>query len=239
MKSTHLFRLAAALVSTLAFTGCIASAEDDQPEDPGDLGTSSEALSTTTGTTFELTYYWVSQRPKNDPNEVTLRDCNGNFLTYASRAWRESVQMEMTGRFVKSDGTVVTFNDDGGCWKVLPASQSWGIGVSSPYTGLPYKLRPFRSIAVDPSVLRIGKWYYVKELDGVVMPYPSSGLVHDGCVRAVDESWSFSGRQIDLFAALKSSYETIDNGTSKLAGRTSVTMYSGTVKCAQHIEQGY
>src|SRR4051812_43656266 len=126
--STKLLRFTVALpfvVAALAAGGCAASVEDETPEDPGTIGTSSEALSTTTGTTFKLTYYWISQRPKGDPNEVTLRDCAGNFLTYASRAWRDKVHMEMTGRFVKSDGTVVTFNDDGGCWKVLSSSQSW------------------------------------------------------------------------------------------------------------------
>jgi hypothetical protein len=209
---------------------------EDTTSEP-DVAQTSAALSTTTGTTFKLTYYWIAQRPKSDPNQVTLRDCDGRFLTYASYAWRDQVTMEMTGRFTKSDGTKITFNDWGGCWKVLDSSYSWGAGVPSPVTDIAYRLRPFRSIAVDPAVLRIGKWYYVKELDGVKMPYPVSTLTHDGCVRAVDESWSFSGRQIDFFTGLQSAYSTLDSGP--MNGRTSVTVYEGTVKCAVHIERGY
>ena len=202
----------------------------------GEVAKTSAALSTT-GTSFELTYYWITQRPKDDANQVTLRDCAGKFITYASYAWRDRVRMEMTGRFTRSDGVKVTFNDWGGCWKVLGPDYPWGAGEWNPSTEASYKLRPFRSIAVDTDVLRLGKWYYVKELDGVRMPSPVSTLVHDGCVRAVDSSWSFSGRQIDFFTGLKSAYTSLDSGA--LAGKTSVMVYDGSAKCALHIERGY
>jgi hypothetical protein len=212
--------------------------ELDQSKQDGDVAQTSSALSTTTGTTFKLTYYWIAQRPVNDLNQVTLRDCDGKFLTYASYSWRDQVRMEMTGRFTKSDGTKVTFNDWGGCWKVLGSDYSWGAGEYNTSTNSSYKLRPFRSIAVDPAYLKIGKWYYVKELDGAKMAYPNSTMIHDGCVRAVDSSWSFSGKQIDFYTGLKSAYTTL-NTNGQLAGRTSVTMYEGTTKCATHIAQGY
>ncbi len=223
--------------------------EDPTAEDPGAMptgsasadgtGESASALSTTTGTTFQFTYYWVAQRPSSDPNQVTIRDCAGSFLSYASYAWRDQVRMEMTGRFTKSDGTSVVFNDAGGCWKKMTSYYNWGMGVSSPVTGSSYKLRPFRSIAVDNDVLRIGKWYYVKQLDGVTMPSPVSGMVHDGCVRAVDEGYGIHDRHIDFFAGLKSAYTKLAGGTSSIAGRTSVTVYDGAVKCATHIANGY
>lgn len=222
--------------------------ETDEPEDTtpeldtaasseGDVGQSSAALSTTSGTSFKFTYYWIAQRPKSDPNQVTLRDCDGRFLSYASYAWRDQVRMEMTGRFTKSDGTKVTFNDWGGCWKKLGSDYNWGAGVWNTNTNSAYKLRPFRSIAVDPAVLKVGKWYYVKELDGVQMPYPVSTLKHNGCVRAVDTGWSFSGRHIDFYAGLKSAYTNLSGGA--LAGKYSVTVYDGSVKCAVHISRGY
>jgi 3D (Asp-Asp-Asp) domain-containing protein len=116
---------------------------------------------------------------------------------------------------------------------------NWGMGVPSPVTGKSYKLRPFRSIAVDPAVLKIGKWYYVKQLDGVTMPSPVSGLVHDGCVRAVDEGYGIFGRHIDFFAGMESAYEKLVNGSSTIGGRETVTVYDGSVKCAIHIERGY
>ena len=58
----------------------------------GDVAQNESALSTTTGTTFQFTYYWVSQRPSGDANQVTLRDCSGKFLTYASYSWRDKVR---------------------------------------------------------------------------------------------------------------------------------------------------
>jgi len=222
-------------------------AEGDVAEDPGasstvskdGTGQSSAALSTSYGTTFNLTYYWVSQRPKYDLNQVTLRDCDGNFLTYASYDWRDKVRIEMTGRFTKSDGTNVVFNDAGGCWKKMSSYYDWGMGVPSPVTGTSYKLRPFRSIAVDRSVLSIGKWYYVKELDGVQMPYPRSTMIHDGCVRAVDIGYGIFGKHIDFFAGLESAYSKLVNGDSPMGGRTSITVYDGSAKCQLHIERGY
>jgi 3D (Asp-Asp-Asp) domain-containing protein len=224
--------------------------EDPQAEDPGaaggqdaaedgDVAQTAAALTTTTGTPFKFTYYWVAVRPSGDANQTTLRQCGGEFLSYASFAWRDAVQMEMTGRFTKSDGTKVTFNDWGGCWKILDAFYDWGVGVQSPITKKPYKLRPFRSIAVDSSVLKIGKWYYIKELDGLKMPSPRSTMTHNGCVRAVDTGWSFSGKHVDFFAGMKSAYEKLALGSGPLAGKTSVTVFDGAAKCQVHIERGY
>jgi 3D (Asp-Asp-Asp) domain-containing protein len=222
--------------------------EAAEPEDPGAMpsGASKDgvaqnasALSTTYGTTFNFTYYWVANRPSDDPNQVTLRDCDGRFMTYASYAWRDAVRMEMTGRFTASDGTKRVFNDAGGCWKIMSSYYDWGMGVPSPISGNSYKLRPFRSIAVDRSVLSIGKWYYIKELDGVKMPSPRSTLIHDGCVRAVDTGYGIFGKHIDFFSGLKSAYSTLVNGSSTLGGRSSVTVYDGSAKCGIHIERGY
>lgn len=221
--------------------------ESTEAEDPGPMpssakdgvGQSASALSTTTGTTFDLTYYWVSNRPSGDPNQVTLRDCDGKFLTYASTAWRDAVRIEMTGRFTASDGTKRVFNDNGGCWKLMSSFYDWGMGVQSPISGKSYKLRPFRSIAVDKSVLSVGKWYYVKELDGVQMPSPRSTLVHDGCVRAVDEGYGIFGKHIDFFSGLESAYSKLMNGSTKMGGRETITVYDGSAKCGIHIERGY
>lgn len=221
--------------------------EDASPEDPGmptkpvadGVGQSESALSTSYGTTFDLTYYWVANRPSGDLNQTTFRDCDGRFLTYASYKWRDEVRMEMTGRYTGSDGNKYVFNDAGGCWKKMTAFYDWGMGVPSPISGNSYKLRPFRSIAVDKSVLQIGRWYYIKQLDGVKMPSPRSTLIHDGCVRAVDVGYGIFGKHIDFFSGLKSAYSTLVNGSSTMGGRSTVTVYDGAAKCGIHIERGY
>lgn len=203
------------------------------------LGTSADALSTSSGTTFDLTYYFISRRPAGDPNEVTIRDCDGAFLTYASRSWRDDALMEGTARYASSDGVLHTINDGGGCWIELPYAQRWGLGVDNPATGNSFQLRPFRSIAVDRSVLTIGRWYWIKELAGVQMPSPASTLVHDGCVRAVDVGPAIQGRHIDFFAGYQSAYEKLIGGSSTMGGKEQISLYSGTDKCALHIERGY
>ncbi len=204
-----------------------------------EVSTSTEALSTTSGTTYELTYYVVSTRPAGDPNQVTIRDCNGKFLTYASRAWRDDALMQGTARYNDSSGTTHTINDGNGCWIELPYSQRWGLGVTNPATGNSFELRPFRSIAVDRDTLTVGRWYWIKELAGVKMPSPASTLVHDGCVRAVDVGPAIQGRHIDWFVGYYSAYTSLIRGSSTMGGKESISLYSGTVKCALHIERGY
>ena len=97
----------------------------------------------------------------------------------------------------------------------------------------------FRSIAVDPSVLKLGKWYYIKELDGVTMPSPASGLLHDGCVRAMDVGGAINGKHIDFFVGYYSAYQSLIDGTSTMGGRESITLYDGASKCQLHISRGY
>lgn len=204
-----------------------------------DVAQAQAPLSTTSGTSFQLTYYVVSLRPANDPNEVTIKDCNGNFLTNASRAWRDDAVMQGTARYQDSSGTMQTINAGQGCWVKLSYAQRWGLGVENPATGNDFELRVFRSIAVDRSVLTIGKWYYIKELDGVQMPTPASTLVHDGCVRAVDIGPAIQGRHIDFFSGYLSAYQSLINGNSTMGGKESVTMYDGADKCAVHVARGY
>lgn len=207
--------------------------------DDNGVGKQEEALSTTTGTTFDLTYYVIALRPKPDANTYTIRDCGGNFLTYASSAFRADAEMQGTARFTTSSGESKTINAGAGCWISLPYSQRWGLGVTNPATNKPFELRPFRSIAIDRSVLTIGKWYYIKELDGVQMPYPASTLRHDGCVRAVDVGPAIVGRHIDFYSAYRSAYQSLIGGSSTMGGKEKITLYSGTAKCATHISRGY
>lgn len=224
----------------------------DDPSDPefvpqasqlrpatSDVATHTEALSTTSGTTFDLTYYVVSHRPAGDPNQTRIRDCDGNLLTWASYRWRDDAVMQGTARYNDSSGNVHTINSGAGCWVELPYAQRWGLGVENPATGNAFQLRPFRSIAVDRNTLTIGKWYWIKELAGVQMPSPASTLVHDGCVRAVDVGPAIQGRHIDWFVGYYSAYKTVIGGNSTMGGKEQISLYSGTDKCALHIQRGY
>ncbi len=195
------------------------------------------------GTMFRLTYYHISLRPQNDPDEVTLLDCKVNLLTRASRAWRADAIMEGTARYRDENGEQKAINiadGAGTCWLPLDWESRWGLGVWNPSTGNSYQLRPFRSIAIDRRELTIGAWYYIKELDGVQMPYPVSTMTHNGCVRAVDVGAAILGKHIDFYVAYASAYQKlIGTDGTPMYHRYNVTVMSGATRCKLHIDRGY
>jgi 3D (Asp-Asp-Asp) domain-containing protein len=83
------------------------------------------------------------------------------------------------------------------CFKVIQAP--WGTAG----TGKP--LQPFRTIAVDPKVVKLGSLLYVPLLEGRLMPgrAPWGGYIHDGCVVADDTGGHIMGNRIDLFVGRK------------------------------------
>jgi 3D (Asp-Asp-Asp) domain-containing protein len=105
----------------------------------------------------------------------------------------------------------------------VDAQHPWGYGVQDK------ALVPFRSIAVDPSVIPYGSHLYIRELDGVTMPGDPSygGFVHDGCVSADDTGGDIIGMHVDFFAALEANYTTLDGQL----GLTQVTVANGGSRC--------
>jgi 3D (Asp-Asp-Asp) domain-containing protein len=64
-----------------------------------------------------------------------------------------------------------------------------------------YKLVPYRTLAVDPKVIRVGSVLYMPALDGVHLP---NGEIHDGFVFAHDEGQSIKSNRIDVFVGFES-----------------------------------
>jgi 3D (Asp-Asp-Asp) domain-containing protein len=213
----------AIVVAVLAMAvGCtMGDMDDGEPRAPSKalgFAPSPEASRTPAGKSVELTYYWVAERPAGDPDDVRINDCDGALLTWASHDFHAAVEMERTARATSPSGAKITFNDVGGCFRVLDAKYPWGIGVTSKTEGA-YPLVPFRSIAVDPTVFVIGRWYYVPELAGKKTPSPSV-FTHDGCVRAVDVGGAIKGAHIDFFVgdeSARASFE-LDAVTLEEAG---------------------
>jgi 3D (Asp-Asp-Asp) domain-containing protein len=73
--------------------------------------------------------------------------------------------------------------------------QQWGTAGS----GRP--LQPFRTVAVDPKLIKLGSLLYVPILEGRTMPgrAPWGGFIHDGCVVADDTGGGIQDEQLDLF----------------------------------------
>ncbi|HKA90470.1 MAG TPA: 3D domain-containing protein [Haliangiales bacterium] len=175
--------------------------------------------------TFALTYYWVTlESDYPGAADTTLYDRSCVALATVPSAFAQSLVIEGTGRL--ADGR--TLNYAGACpclfspcFVVLDAAHPWGTGADG------RALVPFRSIAVDPTVLAIGARYWVKELAGVTMPGAEGGFVHDGCVSADDTGGHILGMHIDFFAALRSNYLILDNRL----GLAAVTLYEGGARC--------
>jgi 3D (Asp-Asp-Asp) domain-containing protein len=163
---------------------------------------------------FEITFYYVigeeevaKKTPANDNHSTdlasiaetevsTLYDSKCEPIAQVQPEFASALALQGTGKL--RDGRVL--NIWGGC--ACPhtpcfqvTSAQWGTAGS----GKP--LQPFRTVAVDPKVIKVGSWLYVPLLEGRTMPgrAPWGGFVHDGCVVADDTGGGIDGHQLDLF----------------------------------------
>lgn len=111
------------------------------------------------------------------------------------------------------------------CFKII--EQQWGTAGN----GRP--LQPFRTVAVDPKVIKLGSLLHIPLLEGRVMPgrSPWGGFVHDGCVVADDVGGGIKGKQLDLFVGRKGWFLGISGRGSSHAWARSVPVYDGAKLC--------
>ena len=111
------------------------------------------------------------------------------------------------------------------CFKVTKAQ--WGTAG----TGRP--LLPFRTVAVDPKVVKLGSLLHVPLLEGRTMPgrAPWGGFVHDGCVVADDTGGHIGGNQIDLFVGRRAYFLGISGSGGSHAWARHVPVFDGTGIC--------
>ena len=76
---------------------------------------------------------------------------------------------------------------------VCPPSAPYGYGLEN------FVLKPFRSVAVDPSVVPIPSRVYIPAAKGALLP---DGSVHDGFFEAVDIGEAIQNQRIDIFTAM-------------------------------------
>ena len=157
------------------------------------------------------------------------RDCE--LLAEVSPSFVASVRMQGTGRL--RDGRLINVagacSCGSTCFHILPAGIKWGTGA----WGLP--LAPFRMVAVDPALIKLGTLLYVPELDGLRMPgrAPTGGFIHDGCVVAADVGGAIKGRQLDLFVARRAYYEGLARRGTSHGWATSVEVWDGRKRCTR------
>lgn len=177
---------------------------------------------------FQLTYYWITDEAAFGGADTTkLYDESCNVLTSVPAGFASAIKLEGTGRL--TDGRVLNYAGSCGCptspcYFEVDAEHPWGTGVQN------RALAPFRSVAVDKSVVSYGSKIYIEALDGVTMPgeAPWGGFVHDGCVSADDTGSAIIGKHLDFFSARKADYLTLN----AVLGVSTVKVRQGGERCS-------
>ncbi|MEJ7600171.1 MAG: 3D domain-containing protein [Kofleriaceae bacterium] len=215
------------------------SADAPKPAEPKALGN------------FSVTFYYVigeeevvARKPKapandNQPEEVAASIVPPERVTLyqgkscapiaeVSTEFASQLALQGTGKL--RDGRVLNVwgncnCEHSPCFKVTAAQ--WGTA------GTGRQLQPFRTVAVDPDIVKLGSLLYVPLLEGRVMPgrAPWGGYVHDGCVVADDTGGGIKGRQIDLFVGRKGWFLGMSGSGGSHAWARHVPVYDGTRLC--------
>jgi len=149
-------------------------------------------------------------------------------IAEVSKEFAQQLAVQGTGKL--RDGRVVNIWGScnckhSPCFKVTRAQ--WGTAGS----GKP--LQPFRTVAVDPRVVKLGSLLYVPLLEGRTMPgrAPWGGYVHDGCVVADDTGGHIAGDRIDLFVGRKGYFLGLSGSGGSHAWARHVPVYDGSEIC--------
>lgn len=151
---------------------------------------------------FRCTYYWVAEESRHQgTRSVRLLDPSGAELARVSRSFARALRMEGTGRL--RDGRVLNWAGSG---RYVVTGSRWGFGVREEWP-----LVPFRTVAVDPSVVPYGTWLYIDAACGLPLP---DGTLHDGLFVAHDTGSAIKGRHLDLFVGLPEGAEALQRALS-------------------------
>ena len=154
---------------------------------------------------------------------VELYTLEGYFFGRVPERYACSLKLEGSG--LLRDGRVVNYTGSckfgyGTCFEQLDtADYPFGRGAGQ------RPLVPFKSVAVDPRVIRLGEPLYIPEFDGMMLP---DGSIHDGCVRADDTGGGIKGRKMDFFVVTYGNFRVL---LDELLGVTWITPYVEAPRC--------
>jgi 3D (Asp-Asp-Asp) domain-containing protein len=203
---------------------------------------------------FQITFYYVAneeevaraKKPANDnadaetelaavtpPEMVTIYSKDQcEAIAEVTRDFAYQLQLQGTGKL--RDGRTLNIwgncnCERSPCFKVT--RQQWGTGGSG------RALTPFRTVAVDPKLIKLGSLLYVPLLEGRTMPGrpPWGGFVHDGCVVADDTGGGIKDEQLDLFVGKKAWFFGMARSgkSGSHAWARHVPVYDGSKICAR------
>ena len=189
---------------------------------------------------WALRFYWLSLEADYDdtvstsvprggrcalpPNRwVELYTSEGYFFGRVPERYACSLKLEGSG--LMRDGRIVNYTGSckfgyGTCFEQLDITDyPFGRGAGQ------RPLVPFKSVAVDPRVIRLGEPLYIPEFDGMVLP---DGSIHDGCVRADDTGGGIKGRKMDFFVVTYGNFRSL---LDELLGVTWITPHVEAPRC--------
>ncbi|GAC1394148.1 MAG: hypothetical protein NVSMB47_02690 [Polyangiales bacterium] len=155
--------------------------------------------------TFRMTYYYIAvESDFGGPKDTPMYGRDGAVLATEPLKFVKASRLEGTGKL--SSGPALNWSgkcaySEYGCFTPLDPKYANGQGASG------RGLRPYHSIAVDPSVIPLGTRVYAKELAGKTMP---DGTIHDGWLVADDTGGAILGEHIDFFVQDRAAYHAID-----------------------------
>lgn len=162
---------------------------------------------------FRNTYYYMvfeKDYPQAERTESILT-MDGTLISKVTKQYYKDLLMEGSGKLL--DGRVVN-------WAGLVEEKSrfhitklgWGRGTGS------CALKPFRTIAADPTQIPAGAVVKIKETIGMILP---DGSKHDGVWRAEDTGSAILHDRVDLYIGKKSySSYLVDAGIGHMEALT-------------------
>jgi 3D (Asp-Asp-Asp) domain-containing protein len=181
---------------------------------------------------FALRFYWLAletefddpdERKYQPADEVEIYTRDGFFIAAIPEKMAWSLRMEGTG--IMADGRVINYHGPctfgyGTCFATLdPTEHPYGRGAGQ------RALVPFKSVAVDQRLVKIGEPIYIPEFDGLHLP---DGSIHDGCVRAEDTGGGIKKRKMDFFVVTYANFRFL---LTELWGVSYITPHVMAPKC--------
>ncbi|MCX5742198.1 MAG: 3D domain-containing protein [Proteobacteria bacterium] len=190
---------------------------------------------------FALRFYWLALEDDYDDPQSVKTPKTGGVAKVSMNSWVEiytplglfmqriperfAWALRLEGSGLMRDGRVINYTGPcrfgyGTCFEQLDvAEHPFGRGA-----GL-RPLIPFKSVAVDPRIVKIGEPIYIPEFDGMVLP---DGSTHDGCVRADDTGGGIKKRKMDFFVVTYGNFRFL---LDQLLGVTWITPHIEAPRC--------
>jgi len=191
---------------------------------------------------FRPTFYCLADEADSRyaglPATEVIRDLYGRIIAHVSREFKRKADLEGSARL--ADGRVINFAGraaDGIRYRVVHGAR-YGLGAANAEylsRSEPYKLIPYRSVAVDPEQIPLGSVLYIPRAEGVPLP---GGEEHDGYFLAHDVGGAITSQRIDLFVGTEEDVRNTftRNGLSNMAP---VRVYLVLEPLAQEIRSRY